>query len=107
MIGRWSGCSAELLSSGCKTVWSDASLLVASVHWLVALVAWQFDLIVLDDVLLDDGLSCAELSCLAYCLWVVICSWDEAVIAWDVGGCFCGSCSQLVILVVILGGIAW
>jgi len=99
--------SAEFLSHSGEAVWSDASFLVASIHWFVALVAWQFDLIVLDDVLLDDGLSCAKLSSLTYCLRVVICSWDEAVIAWNVSGCFSGSCGQLVILIEGLGGFTW
>ena len=73
----------------------------------MALVTWQFDLIVLDDVLLDDGLSCAKLSGLTYSLRVIICSWDEAVIAWNMSGCFSGSCSQFVILVESLGGVGW
>ena len=72
----------------------------------MALVAWQLHLVVLDNVLLDDGLSCAKLTCLTNCLRIVICSWDEAVIAWNMGGCLSGSCSQFVILVESLCGIS-
>ena len=73
----------------------------------MALVAWQLHLVVLDNVLLDDGLSRAKLTSLTNCLRIVICSWDEAVIAWNMGGCLSGSCSQLVILVESLCGICW
>ena len=71
----------------------------------MTLIAWHLDLIILNDVLFDDGLSCTEWTCLCYSLWVEICLGDEAVISWNVRGSLGSSCRQLMILIQGLCGI--
>ena len=91
--------SSKLLSSCVKTVWSNITFLIASIHWLVTLISWQLNLIVFDNILFDDGLSCAKLSSLSYSSRVVICFRDEAVISWNVRSSFSCSCGQFMVFV--------
>ena len=97
--------SSECLSFGVETIWSWCSPLIDSIHWFVTLIAWYLHLIILNNVLFDDGLSCAECACLCYSLWVEVCLGDEAVISWNVRGSLGGSCCQLMILIQGLCGI--
>ena len=71
----------------------------------MTLIAWYLDLVVLNNVLFDDGLSRPELTSLCNSLWIEISLRDEAVISWNVRGGLCGSCCKLVIFIHGLGGI--
>ena len=84
--------SLECLSSGVEAIWSWCSSLIDSIHWFVTLIAWYLDLVVLNNVLFDDGLSSSELTCLCNSLWIEISLRDEAVISWNVRGGLRGSC---------------
>ena len=97
--------SLECLSSGVEAIWSWSSSLIDSIHWFVTLIAWYLDLVVLNNVLFDDGLSRSELTCLCNSLWIEISLGDEAVISWNVGGGLRSSCCKLVIFIHGLGGI--
>ena len=79
---------SEKLAFGVKTVWSDRALFVASVSWLVTLVTWDFHLIVLNHVLLDNGLTIAKSRGLVCGKVVVASLWNEPIVAWYVRGCF-------------------
>ena len=51
---------SEVFSLCVEAVGSDLSLFVAGVHWLVALVAWHLHRVVLNDILLDDGVTSSK-----------------------------------------------
>ena len=65
----------------------------------MSLVAWHLHLIVLNDVLLDDGVAIAERGCLFNSEWVEPGLGDEAIVAGDVCGCLRRAHGQLVVLV--------
>ena len=52
--------SSEALSLYVETVGSDLALLIHCVHWLVSLVAWHLHRVVLNDILLDDGVASSK-----------------------------------------------
>ena len=82
-----------------EAVWSACALVVNRVHWLVASVAWQFNLVVLDDVLLNDGSSVATKLRLLHSFWVEVSLGNKSIVTWNV---CCGlGCShgQLVMLI--------
>ena len=76
--------SAEALASRVEAVGPDVAFLVEGSHRLVALVTWHLHLVVLNNVLLDDGLSCAKSACLFNCMRVEICLGDETIVTWNV-----------------------
>jgi len=99
--------STEALSSSVEAVGSDVTLLVQSVHRLVTLVSRHLHLVVLNDVLLDDGLTSAESASLLDSLRVEIGLGDEAIVAGDVRRRLRRAHSQLVVLVALNLAIQW
>ena len=51
---------SELLALYVQTIGSDDSFLVGAAHGLVALVTWHLHLIVLNNVLLNNGITIAQ-----------------------------------------------
>ena len=90
---------SELLALYVETVRPDCSLLINSIHWLVALVARNLHLVVLDNILLDNGFAGAQGGCLCSSMVVESSLGDEAIVAWDVRCRFCCAHSQFVVLV--------
>ena len=84
-----------------KTVGSESSPFIYSIHWFCTGVAWHFDLVVLNDVLLDNGVSIAEGRSLCNGIVVEVSLGDETIVAWDVSCSFCGSHGELVVLVAL------
>ena len=97
--------SVESLAGGVEAAGPDRALLVHSVHWLVARVARKLHLVVLNHVLLDDGLAGVEVGRLLDSGWVEVGLGDESVIAWDVRRGLGGSHGELVVLVALHGGV--
>ena len=64
-------------------------------------VAWHFDLVVLNDVLLDDRVSGTEGGRLLDSTAVKVRLRDESVVAWDMRGRLRRSNGQLVVLVAL------
>ena len=57
----------------------------------MARVAWHLDGVVLDHVLLHDGVASLESRCLHHSGGVEIRLWNETIVSWDVGGGLGGS----------------
>ena len=93
--------SAEALASSLQAVGSDVAFLVEGGHRLVALVTWHLHLVVLDNVLLDDGLSCAKSARLTDCMRVEICLGDETIVTWNVRRSLRCTDSKLVMLIAL------
>ena len=91
--------SSELLAGCVKTVRSDAASLINCIHWLVTLVAWNLHLVVLDNVLLDDGLTSAKSGRLSEGVIIELSLWNEAIVTWDVSRGFRCSNSELMVLI--------
>ena len=67
----------------------------------VTSVAWNLNLVVLNHVLLNDGLTGTEGASLSNGLWVEINLRNETIVAWDVRCRLCGSHRQFVMLVTL------
>ena len=93
--------SSELFTSCIETIRANASLQIHSVHWGVSGVAWHFDLVVLNDVLLDDRVPGTEGGRLLDSTAVKVRLRDESVVAWDMRGRLRRSNGQLVVLVAL------
>ena len=66
----------------------------------MALISWQFDTIVLDNVLLDNGSSVSFHLWLFNSKWVEISFRDKSIVAWNVSSCLGSSHSQFVMLII-------
>ena len=66
----------------------------------MARVAWQFDLVVFDDVLLDNRVSVSSELRLGNSVWIEVSFWNESVVARNMRGRFRRSHGQLVMLIV-------
>ena len=95
----WTTCS-EPFSNSAEAWWPDSALIIYWVHWLVAWVAWQFDLIVLNDVLFDDSFSVSSELRLTNCRWIEISLGNESIVAWNMCGCLRRSHCQFMMLIV-------
>ena len=84
-----------------EAVGPERSSLIHSTHRFVSRVPWHFNLIVLNDVLLDNGVSIAEGRSLCNGIFVEVSLGDETIVAWDVSCSFCGSHGELVVLVAL------
>lgn len=81
--------SVEGLSRCGQTIRSDGSSVVDHTHWLVALIARYSDLVVLYDVLFNDGLARCLSQPLNNSSGVQISLWKITIIAGDVRGSLC------------------
>ena len=91
--------SLEMLAVCVEAVGPERSSLIHSTHRFVSRVPWHFNLIVLNDVLLDNGVAGAERRGLLDGARVEVSLRDEAVVAWNMRcGLGCADC-QLVVLV--------
>lgn len=68
-------------------------------------VAWHFDTVVLNHILLDDGVADSKSRGLRDSLCVEVGLGDESIVAWDVGSGLRSSHGQLVVLVRLVLGI--
>ena len=93
------GCS-EMFTSSTETWRSSSAFIIYRVHWLVPRISWQFNLIVFNDVLLDNGVSVSSELWLYYSVWIEVSLWNESVVAWDMRGRLCRSHRQFVMLIV-------
>ena len=64
----------------------------------MATVTWQFDLVVLNHVLLDNRISRRLQFALIDCGCVEVSLWDEAAVSGQVIGCLCGTDVELVFI---------
>ena len=94
--------SAEALSHRVEAVGPEVALLVDCVHRLVALIPRHFNLVVLNDVLLDDSFSRAKCARLIDCLRVEVCFGDETIVAWNMSCCLRCTNSQIMMLISLL-----
>ena len=73
----------------------------------MSLITWYLKLIILNNILLHDSLTCTKGTCLCHGWWVEVSCWDEAVITWDVSGGLCGSDSQFVMFILHFWCFSW
>ena len=88
----------ESLAVCLKTVRTRHAPIINSAHGFVALVAWQLDLVVINDILFHDcvaALATLQLR-LAECVLVEVTLWNVAVVAWNVRGYLSGAHGQVV-----------
>ena len=78
--------SLNSLSLCAEAAWSDGASVINHAHWFVSWVAWELNLIVFNDVLLDDGLSGFLTHWLFDDLCVEVHLRNEAVVAWNMLG---------------------
>ena len=97
---------SELLTHRVQTVGSDGSFLVGAAHRLVALVPWHLHRIVLNNVLLNNGITIAQSRGLGNGACVEVRLGDEAIVAWNVSRCLGRAHSQLVMLIGLALGLA-
>ena len=98
---------SELLTHRVQTVGSDVSFLVGAAHRLVALVPWHLHRIVLNNVLLNNGIAIAQSRGLGDGTSVKVRLGDEAIVAWDVGGGLGRTNCQLVMLILLHLRLTW
>ena len=90
-----------------EAVGPERSSLIHSTHRFVSRVPWHFNLIVLNDVLLDNGVAGAQRRGLLDGARVEVGLRDETVVAWNMRrGFSCADC-QLVVLVGLGLGLPW
>ena len=90
---------SELLAHCVQTIRSDSSFLVGAAHGLVTLVAWHLHLIVLNNVLLNNGITIAQSWGLSDGARVEVGLRNETIVAWDVSGGLGRTDRQLVMLI--------
>ena len=88
-----------MLSLSIEAVWSDRTLTIDAVGGPVSSISWNFNLVVLNNVLLDDGIAILQCRGLIYSLLIVISLRNEAIITWDMRRHFCCSYGEFVMLV--------
>ena len=99
--------SLEMLAVCVEAVGPERSSLIHSTHRFVSRVPWHFDLIVLNDVLLDNGVAGAQRRGLLDSARIEVGLRDETVVAWNMRcGLGCADC-QLVVLVGLGLGLPW
>ena len=89
----------ETLTLGGKTGWSESTSVVDNTCWFVALIAWESDTLVLNDVLLDDRVSNGGTDGLLHGFWVHVDVRYETIVPWNMLGNLRCSNSKLIILV--------
>ena len=73
----------------------------------MALVAWDLHLVVLNHVLLNDSLACAQSRCLSSGQIVEASLGDETIVAWDMRGRLGSSYGQFVMLITLRLSLSW
>ena len=101
----WS--SVERLALSAQACGSNGSPIVDNTNRLMALVTWQLDTVVLDNVLLDDCVTCIRSLRLVNCLLVHVDLRDEAVVAWDVVCHLSRANREVIDFVHLLCGLGW
>ena len=96
-----------MLASCVEAVGPERSSLIHSAHRLVSRVPWHFNLIVLNDVLLDNSVASTQRRGLLDSARVEVRLRDETVVAWNMRCSLgCANC-QLMMLVGLRLGLAW
>ena len=99
--------SLEMLAGCVEAVGPERSSLIHSTHRFVSRVPWHFNLIVLNDVLLDNGVAGAQRRGLLDGARVEVGLRDETVVAWNMRRGFGCADSQLVVLIGLGLGLPW
>ena len=107
LIVHQSSESSESFALSHQAVGSDSTLFVDSIHGFVAWVAWNLNLIVLDDVLLDDCVASAKSCSLLNGSCIEVSLGDETIVSWNVSRRLSGSNSELVVLVALGVSFRW
>ena len=89
----------EFLSCGTQAIWTNNTFVVNGRHRLVTRVSWELDLVILDNVLFDDGVPVALESGLVQCELIKVGLWDESVVTWNMRSGLCRSHCELVPLI--------
>ena len=90
-----------MLARCVQAIGSDGSFLVGTAHGLVARVTWHLHRIVLNNVLLNNGVTIAQSRGLSDGACVEVRLRDETIVAWDVSGGLGRANGQLVMLIAL------
>lgn len=99
---------SEVFPFEVETIGARQTAIVDAGHGLVAAVPGQLDLVILDDVLLDDGVTAARTLQLGLALraGVEVGSRNKSVVAWDVRCNLCCAHRVLMHQVLLLRGVS-